>query len=64
MGTAHLLKEMMVVEFVLSIGPSLNDDARAPFREDRTVKGRAYQAPMKSHLARCQGDPMADKSTQ
>jgi len=55
---------MMAVEFVVSIGPPLNDDAQASFREDRTVKGRARQAPMKSHLARCQGDLMADTSTQ
>lgn len=33
-------------------------------REDRTVKVRDRQAPMKSHLARYQGNLMVDRSTQ
>jgi len=32
--------------------------------EDKTVKVRKRQAPMKSHLARCWGNLMVDKSTQ
>jgi hypothetical protein len=36
----------------------------APTEEGKTVKVRNRQAPMKSHLARCRGNLMVDKSTQ
>ena len=38
--------------------------ARAPIEEDRTVKVRNRQAPIKSHLARCRGNLMADRSQE
>lgn len=33
-------------------------------REDRIVKVRDRQAPMRSHLPRCRGNLMVDRSTQ
>jgi hypothetical protein len=38
--------------------------ARASVKEDRTVMLRNRQAPMKSHLARCRGNLMADRSNK
>lgn len=35
-----------------------------PLREDRIMKRRARQAPVKSHLARFQGEMMVDTSMQ
>jgi hypothetical protein len=32
--------------------------------EDKTVKVRNRQAPVESHLGRCRGNLMVDKSTQ
>ena len=38
--------------------------ARAPIKEERTVKVRNRQAPVKSHFARCRGNLMADRSQE
>jgi len=68
-GTLSIHRDSNVVRF-MRINPDDNlvhgypfaGMARAPIEEDRTVMVQDRQAPMRSHLARCQGNLMVDTS--